>query len=323
MRYNNFRIDNYTVLLFPFSMAIFYLMYFVRDTIQDRQNYIEHFANPVATLKIEIGFKYYMKLYNILGIDPQIAICLTSVLIYILLARVWHKYVKLDYLESILIFNFIMLSLFNHYVGDSIRMGFAIAVSLYSTMKILEGNKKYWIILFLSVFFHYGIVLYLILFTWINIFKNRSIKLHIFFIVAITICSMVVFHWAIPIVEFLNMEERYSHYFDGTSMTHRLLPFTILFLIGSLFLVLIKKNKEYQIIYLLVLYSIPFLLTTVILKVSLLPKMLMPLIFLAGMLTVNIYRLEYTRLSFLVRFGFLVIANIVAIMYALKMYQYY
>ncbi|WP_428025002.1 EpsG family protein [Arcobacter sp.] len=324
MTYKKYGINTYNALLFLFSITIFYLMYLVRDTIQDRPNYLEHFTYPVDTIKIEIGFKYYMKLFNILGIDPQISICLTSVFIYILLAKVWYKYVsKLNSIESILIFNFIMLTLFNHYVGTSIRMGLAIAIALYSSMKIIEGNKKYWIMIFLSIFFHYGISLFVLLFTWVKLFEKRSIRFHLFSLILIFLLTFIIFYWAVPILEFLNNEQRYSHYFDGKDMTDRIMPFTLLFLIGSLFLLLIKRSEQWSILYLLVGYSIPFIIVIVIIKVNILPKMLMPLIFLSAVLIINSYRFEYIKLNGIIRFNLLIIANVVAIMYALKMYQYY
>ena len=311
-----------TLCLFCFNILVAFIMHLVMYTAKDRESYLEHFANPFYSSRIEIGFQYYMFIYKIIGVLPQIGVIITSVIIYTLLAKVWFFFIKTYWLESILLFNFLMFTLFNYYLGTSLRMGLAVAICLYASIRIFENKWQYWILLAAAATFHYGAILYLIIFCWVRLSRQYSLRYHFFAILVASLFAVSVFKAIFPE---LGLSSYYLNYLDNEEISSRFIPFSLLFLILSLFALIFKKksNKFPYSLYLLVLYSIPFLIGTFIGGVVLFPKMITPLIFLAAILFVIEYYNKFQKLTERnLRFMVLIYSNFTALLYALNMYQY-
>lgn len=306
-------------------------MYIVMDTAKDRDNYIELFSNPFKESRIELGFQYYAQFFSLLQIPPSISIVITSVIIYLILYNVWFKFLKIDLLSSILLFNFIVFSLMNYYLGTSIRMGLASAIALFAFAKINESKYFYIILLFLSPFFHYGVLLFVVLLFWFTLTKTKSFKFHYICIIIFTIVFFSIFNLIVPLIG----SSYYQSYFTSNlGQTERLFPFTLLFYTFSLVMILfgIRRDKLYQnnnfissykSLYFLSLYGSPVLLFSVISGIPVFGKMLMPSIFLSAILMVLLfYKASVSLVGKYSFFLFLFPLNILAFMYALKMYQF-
>jgi hypothetical protein len=165
------------VSLYLFAFVAF-IMASVMDTAKDRDAYLHIFENPFHNSRIEIGFLHYANFFDILNIAPSASIVITCVIIYFLLSRVFFFYKKKNWLISILLFNFFAFGLMNYYLGTSIRMGLAISIALFSGIKILQGSKLFWLPFMASFFIHYGIIVFLLIFSWVFVFRDKEFGFH-------------------------------------------------------------------------------------------------------------------------------------------------
>lgn len=310
----------YILLMIPF---ISFIMFIVEDTNSDRYAYIEHFSNPFFNSRIEPLFQYYMYIFYILNIPANIGTIITILIIYGLFVKIWFNNANKKGIESFLVINFLIFSVFNYYLGTSIRMGLAVVLALYYFYKIqntIKLNIGYYILLISTIFIHYGVSLFIVLFLCIKLFFNNIFLknyFHLMIIFAILlICGVKYF------IIFFDINGYYSMYLDGYGTTERLIPFTILVYIICIFILLLVRIKDFNII--LVIYGTPFILLQFIMNFAFIGKMLIPLIFIAMLEIYNVFYSKiqiYTNKYF--RIIIILLLNILSVLYALKMYNYY
>lgn len=296
-------------------------MYLVEETDADRYSYLEHFSDPFLNTRIEPLFQYYMYLYKILYISPSIATIITIITIYSLLAVIWFENVNIRRFESFIIFNGIIFSVFNYYIGTSIRMGLAMSLALYFFYKINNGNnsKIIYVLMISTIFIHYGIVLFVLIFLFKLFFiKNNKT---FFNIAVVFLMSIVVVLSLNTIISFMEINSYYSMYLDGFGATERIIPFTmLLFIICLIVLMILKKNDFYSS---LVLYGFPFLIVQFKFNMAFIGKMLMPFLFISLVYLFNqYYKKIFVRIDSSLRFIVLIVFNSVSLLYALNMYNY-
>ena len=308
-----------TISLLPFIFFIAFMMFIVKDTDADRYMYIWHFAHPFDNSRIEIGFQYYMYLFKMLNIPPIYSTIITSLITYILLYKTLFKYTKIYWVELLFIVNIIIIGIYNYYLGTSIRMGLAFSLVLYSFFKIQEKNqKRYYILLFLSIFIHYGVSLFVIVFTFMRLFKLNSWKKNKIVILFATIFLLFGFN---ILISYLNLNSYYSMYLDGFGKTSRLVPFAMSLFMFILLTLYFSKQKNFNIYF--VFYSIPFLIISFITGIYVIHKMLMPFLFIAIIEFINLYyKTIQKNISANIRILVLFVGNILSVLYALKMYNY-
>jgi hypothetical protein len=299
-------------------------MFLVMDTAKDREQYIKHFDDPFGNSRIEIGFQYYMQFFKLLNIPSEVSIVITCLIVYFLLSRVWFKYIKTHWLLSILLFNFFAFGLMNYYLGTSIRMGLAIGVSLYASINILKGRSFFWLPFFVSFFIHYGAILYILVFTWFYLFRKKSIKFHILMALFGTFGLLAIFDKILP---YFGLSSYYMAYFESDfGRTERIIPLSILFSLLALFFIFIKFSKLAYIssfLSVVVIYAIPFLVFQLATGNPLFGKMLMPVIFLQSIALSYLYipmLMKNFKGNFLI--PVLLVFNVLAVLYALSMYQF-
>lgn len=309
-----------------FSIALGYILVFVAalmaavmSTAKDRSNYLVLFSDPFGNSRIEIGFQYYMDALAHLSVPPDVGIVVTCVLIYTILAYVWCAWVRIYWLESLLLFNFFVFSLFNYYLGTSIRMGLATALALYGAVQIARGNKKFLVLVWISGLFQYGTIPFALIMTWLVISQRLSWPIHKVLIVAASI--------ALPlsvalILQHLGLGEHYMSYFKGNEgQTGRIFPFTYAFFI--LALLLASLRGEDTILRRAMYYGLPFLLYGIFSGVAIFSKLLIPNIFVASMIITSDYWNAYVKnVGPNARLFFAVALNGLAMLYALRAYQY-
>ncbi|WP_417685725.1 EpsG family protein [Pseudidiomarina gelatinasegens] len=319
------RIKFFSIASLYFFIFVSLIMGLVMGTAKDRQAYIKHFESPFEDNRIEIGFQYYMYGFELLNIPPQLSIIITCVLTYGILSRVWLRYVNVHWVASLLIFNFFMFSLLNYYLGTSIRMGLAMAISLYSSYKYMDGKKFYLAPLVGAFVLHYGALLYILVFLWFIFTKNLSVKFHIVMSAIGGLLLVLFFDLVLPSI---GLSSYYMAYFETDfGRTERLLPFTVLFSIAAIWLTFLYSSKsklhETSEILIVSLYSLPFIIYFLYSGNPLFGKMLMPIIFLQSIIVTNLYfRPVLVLLGGPLLISILLLLNALAIIYALKMYQY-
>jgi len=309
-----------------FSIALAYvlvlvagLMALVMSTAKDRANYLVIFSNPFGNSRIEIGFQYYVDALEHLNVPPAVGIVITCVLTYMILAYAWYAWVRIYWIESLLLFNFFVFSLFNYYLGTSIRMGLATALALYGAVQIARGNRKFLVLVWISGLFQYGTIPFSLIVTWLVLTQRVSWRIHKVFILAASI--------ALPlsvalILRHLGLSGHYMSYFNGSEgQTGRIFPFTYAFLV--LALVLSSFKGEDTILRRAAFYGLPFLLYGIFSGVAIFSKMLIPNIFIASMVITSDYWNAYVKnVGPNFRLFFAVALNGLAMLYALRAYQY-
>lgn len=308
------------------TVFVMFLMHIVMYTAKDRGNYLLHFAAPFNN-RLEPLFQCYMWLLDIF-LTPHVAILLTCTFIYLLFYKVWSTFRIGSYLLFFLFFNAVVFGVFNYYLGTSIRMGLAIAVGLYSAIKILEGVKFAWIGLILSPLLHYGLVLFLVYFIWYFLTKSKGTRFHCLVSVATFVFLVFLFD---RLLSLLGLNSYYMMYFtEGFGQTERLIPFTVLyflmsFIAISLFLTnnLRRTIPKFDFLYLSALYALPIVIYQLVTGIAIFSKMLMPQFFLLSILLAYVFDRRFYHGN--VRYFYVVLffaLNIIAILYALRMYQF-
>lgn len=320
-------IKKYIVFLFPVLVIVFSIMYFSMFTAKDRDAYTVHFLNPFSNSRIEIGFSYYMYVFNGLGVPPNISIPFTCTFIYFLLYKFWFKYSPYNWFFSALAFNFIAFSVMNYYVGTSIRMGLAIAIGIFAVTKIIEGKKKFFALLLCSPLIQYGASLLVVISAWVFLFRRKGWRFHLIVIVFASLLAYFLSGAILNNIEFSNYYSQYVN--DGLGKTERFFPFTVLFYMSSLILIFfygLKKsfkglsNELFQ-LFLVFLYSVPVLFSWFATKVSFLPKMMMPSIFFGAFFVFFFYQgYAIKSIGKDVCFFVFLILNFLAMVYAFNMY---
>ncbi|WP_102505118.1 EpsG family protein [Salinivibrio kushneri] len=309
-----------------FSAFVMLLMHVVMYTAKDRGNYLRHFSDPFNN-RLEPLFQWYMWFLDIF-LTPHVAIMLTCTFIYLLFYKVWSNFRIGSYLLFFLFFNVVAFGVFNYYLGTSIRMGLAIAVGLYSAIKILEGVKSAWIGLILSPLLHYGLVLFLVYFIWYSLTKSKGTRFHCLVSVATFVFLVFLFD---RLLSLLGLNSYYMMYFtEGFGQTERLIPFTVLyffmsFIAISLFLTnnLRRTIPKFDFLYLSALYALPIVIYQLVSGIAIFSKMLMPQFFLLSILLAYVFDRRFYHGN--ARYFYVVLffaANIIAILYALRMYQF-
>lgn len=320
------KVHKITPVAIYFTALVAFVMHMVMYTAQDRANYLRHFSEPFNN-RLEPLFQFYMWCLD-LFFSPHTAIVITCSIIYYLFYKSWFYFKSNSFLLFFLFFNFVSFGVFNYYLGTSIRMGLAIAVGLYSAVKILDNVRMAWVSLVLSPFLHYGLVLFVIFFIWYVLTKRKSKRFH--YVIAISVTFFCLFYFNV-MLDIIGLNSYYIIYFtDGFGKTDRFIPFTIFYCILSfLFIILFldkklsKTTPEFYFLYLSSVYSLPLVLYQLVSGVAIFAKMLMPQFFFMSILVawVFIERFYFHRLRYLYCFLFFVL-NVTAIIYALRMYKF-
>ena len=303
-------------------------MTLVMPTASDRSNYIRHFENPLGPSRLEIGFQYYMAIFDFLNIEAQIAIVITCCLIYFLFARTWFLLVKLPWLESLLLFNFFSFSLLNYYIGTSIRMGLAIGSAVLLATLILLGKKKLLFLLPLPIAIHFGALYFVGIFSFFYVFRNFKFSFHI---LAFGFTSLLFVLTHSIIIRALPLGNYYLQYFNSDfGRTGRPFSFTVLFYLSYLlvtlpFLMKLRSLKPLdRNILVLNCYGLPLLTLFLMTTNPVFGRLLMPSVFFAaagsmifwGNLTIKLFEPG-------IRLALLFSINIIALVYSLKMYNFF
>lgn len=315
-----------TPLAFYYMVFVAFIMHVVMYTAKDRENYIKHFSDPFNN-RLEPLFQWYMWLLD-LFFTPHVAIVVTCVLIYAFFYNVWFKYNSHCYIIYFLFFNFIVFSVFNYYLGTSIRMGLAIAVGLYSASKILRGVNIAWIGLVCSPLIHYGLILFLGFFVWYFLVNSKSKFFH--YMVALSATVFLVFGFDF-VLGLLGLSSYYLAYFyDGFGETERVIPFTVAyFILASLFIGLFFNGElsdellDSKFFFLSILYSLPFVFYQLLTGVAIFAKMLMPQFFFMSIMLAHVFikRFYLGNWRYLYIYLF-VVFNFISFFYSLRMYQF-
>lgn len=309
----------YYYIALPFILlGVAILMYSVMDTAKDRVNYLKHFEFPFMSSRMEPGFQYYTSFLKWIGASPEFGIVFTCLVIYFLLAKCWFYLVRLKWLESLLLFNFFMFSVFNYYLGTSIRMGLSISLAMFGSCIVLRGNNKGFIFLLLSTIFHYGGIFFAVSFFWYKFTQNRTKGFHYIVVFCGTVAMFFLFDIILPT---LGLGDYYLSYFDGgVDGTERLVPFSLAFYALVLFLLFIGRvnNDEFK----LSLYGLPFLVYSLVSGITVFGKMIMPLVFLSYVSLIKVFYLGTKGgVPSLARLYVLISVNFLALVYAMKMYR--
>lgn len=307
------------------AFCLFFIMFVGNGVIQDRAGYIQHFGNPFGDSRIEVGFHIYMGLYYMLGIDPLISIPLTSVIIYLVLTRAWLSSIKGMEIWGFLVFNIIMFGLMNYYMGTSIRMGLALSLAVFATIRISEKEIwLHWVILLASCFIHYGVIAFVLVVMFVRFFRFFSVRFHVLINVASFILACVIVEYFLG--SFLT--GYYAQYFNGQNgATDRFLPYSVMLSI-FLWIFIARYAEEFYrrnlFLTLLLIYSIPLLLVSIVFNVSVLVKVLMPFFFIQSFLVVSFVfdkvGEDLMSRKYMVSV-LLILLNVSTVLYALEMYN--
>jgi len=318
-----------------FSVGLGYALFFVAvlmalvmPTAADRASYIRHFENPLATSRLEIGFQYYIAIFNFLNVEAQVAIILTCCLIYFLFARAWLLLVKTPWIESLLLFNFFSFSLMNYYLGTSIRMGLAMGAAVLISAHVLRGHRFLIFLLPLTALLHYGTLYFVGAFSFFFMLRTLSFKYHVFLIGAASF--MFVSAYGI-LVGALPLGDYYLQYFTGDlGRTERLFPLTVLFYLIVLLLVAPKlfrigrlNTLERNMLY-IIFYGLPLCALFLTTFNPIFGKLLMPIVFLSAATSVIFWGDQVSKLFRPeLRLVVLLSLNLISLAYALKMYNFF
>lgn len=314
------KIKKYAIALFYLSVVVILIAAFTMNTAKDRDQYLRFFSNPNMETRFEIGFVYYAKMVSMI-VSPEYAVIFTILLIYILLGTSWFHLVSRPWLESFLIFNGLVFSIFQYFLGTAIRNGLAMAIAVYAAVKMLNGRRNYLLLLLVAPLIHYGVTLFVVIFLGVLLTTRLNWSI---IRVGIILSIPAVFLMFKPLYEHfisvLGLPQSYylEYIYQGFGKTERFRSYAMIIFAFSIIALL--KTTDCQ-IRRISLYSIPFLAYYFITDITLFHRMLMPMLFFALVLCVNRYaeRIK-TFLTPKVWLFLLLIFNSVAFLYALNQY---
>lgn len=314
-------VNIFTLALVPLSFYVVLIMSMVMNTAGDRDIYHHIFSLPFGYNRIEPGFKFYAQAWKSLGVPPGVSIVSTCGIIYVLLGRFWFNYCRLSWLESLLLFNFFSFSIFQYYLGTSIRMGLATSLALYAFMKLADGKKRYLPLLFLAPLIHYGTIPFVLISAWIYATRSISWRIHFIFIILASILSSIAVY---EILHSFAFGAYYMSYFNSDfGDTDRIFPFTGLFYWFALFLIVQIIDDSF--LKRAAFYGIPLLVYGSLGQpgAPIFFKMLIPCMFIAAVLLSDVYRkVAKNNMTLDIRVILLLFFNVLALLYALHQYHY-
>jgi len=318
----------YVIKVNKFSLALFFSVPIIvsvavltMSAARDREAYLHFFTNPYIVTRFEPGFVSYGKILSLIG-NAHFGVIFTILITYILLGISWQCLVSKPWLESFLMFNGIAFGVFQYFIGTAIRNGLSMAIAVYAAVKVLEGQKRYIILLFLSPFIHYGTTLFvaLVLLTLITADVDRGLTR-----VLVVLLFLIVFLFFVPAYEFavsvLKLPQSYylDYVFGDLGQTERFRSFAMVLM--AILMVWIFRIQDCS-GRLLVMYAFPFLVYYLVTNITIFHRMLMPVLLFVIALFIETYASKIRafwgrELWFLVLFGL----NIISMLYAFNQYN--
>jgi len=313
-------IKKYNIILLFFSSFIIFVSFISMDVAKDRKNYLRFFEDPTIQERFELGFSYYAKLLSMF-FSPEISVVITILIIYLLLGLSWNLIVKRSYIATFLLFIFVAFTICQYFLGTAIRHGLAASLAIFSSVRILQGKIWYFPLLLITPLLHYGALLYVIVFLVVIITKKLNWSL--FKSMLILTVPVMLFAFEPLFVHFINAFGLPSYYlgyiFDDFGKTERFRSYSmILFLICLFALLNTPDSLERRLVY----SGFPFLIYYLLSDISFFPRLLMPMLFFAMALCINVYAKRIkTLISPFIWYIFLIMLDFLAIFYALNQYN--
>ncbi len=306
---------NKTILsAFMFTFILSFLTCITMYTASDREGYLRFFETG-SSERFEILFVYYGKILSFLN-SPEISVLITVLISYMLLAKSWVKIVNVRWFESFLLFNGFAFLVFHYFISLALRNGLALSLAIFAAVKIFQGKRKYFLLLIISPFFHYGVSLFvgLVVLTYLTSkIKEKTIKQISF------ISLIIIFLLLIPFLEYIfsltEFEGYYLSYIYGDlGKTERFRSFSMILMFFLSFGIFKAPDSYYKRIF---IYSLPFLIYYFLTGIPIFHRLLAPSLFFTITLFVNN---NYNKIrKFMSKYFFiyfLIIFNVFSMLYA-------
>lgn len=129
----------------------------------DTLNYVEHYILNGSFMGFEPSFRYLIKFFNLITLDPTLFFGFICFLVTIFYYKTYEE-LKIDHKVYYTLILFSLLLFSSWYINaitNGLRQGIALAILYYALVRYFL-NKEYFkfiIFLFLSISFHYSIIL--------------------------------------------------------------------------------------------------------------------------------------------------------------------
>lgn len=313
------RVSMFGLWLVAASMLIALLVLASNATAADRGEYLHFFYDPASKLRFEPLFVAYGYLMRTLLNSPEASIALTSVFIWLLMGASWKRLCHLPLVESALLFTFVAVGVFNYFLGIAIRNGIACALGVYAAVRVLQGDRRFWILLLLVPGIHYAMLLlpFAVGFT----IATRHWKRHLFLSFILIGTVILPFVYTAVYLAILHSIGQHNEYyveyivlvatdrFRGLSM--------LLFAVAALGVMRMRDSLLSR----FVLTAVPFLVLYLASGSALLARPIMPQLFVALALCASVYAPLFRRLlSPPVWLWTLSVLQVATVAYVLRMY---
>lgn len=292
------------------------------ETAPDRPIYMIIYADPFWEGRIEPLFVQFLVALQYLNLSPPAGIVVTVVLIWLIYGMTWNRLCTLPWWERIAAFTIFMVGVNNYFLNVAVRNGLAAAIGVYAAIRILQGDKRYWIVLAMTPLMHIAMI-YFVASVILTVLTHRWSLLRMQAILLIVSAVFVVFHDTIFLtaLEVVGRREMYFGYYERyleAVGTDRLRGYSmILFSLMILALLRAPDSKVNR----LVFFALPGLAAYMAYGASAYTRPIAPHLFFATAAFLNVYAPLLRR--YLTPAGWvwgLSASACLACLYALRMY---
>lgn len=219
----------------------------------DTLNYVEHYILNGSFMGFEPSFRYLIKFFNLITLDPTLFFGFICFLITIFYYKTYEE-LKIDHKVYYTLILFSLLLFSSWYINaitNALRQGIALAILYYALVRYFL-NKEYFkfiIFLFLSISFHYSIILVVPFFILYHLLSFNKL-LFLWFIVGVFYIfgiNEIIFYNLMNIFGqneiYLKIKNYTEHFEMYKGFNWEFFIYTIFFPLVSLLIFYFNKNK--------------------------------------------------------------------------------
>lgn len=304
------------------GVFIGFIAYLTMESAPDRPSYMIMYNDPLWESRIEPLFVQYLLFLKYISVPPTAGIVITVVLIWLAYGLAWHRICTLPLWERYLVFVMYMVGVNNYFLNVAIRNGLAAAIGIYASVRILQGDKRYWILLAISPLFHVSMIYLVVSMIGVALTRRFS-RVSIIFLLGATAVIFVILHdWIfLTMLEQLGRRNLYGGYYERyleAIGTERLRGYSmILFVLLILGLFCVPDNPSIRLIF----FALPGLAAYMAYGASAYTRPIAPHLFFATVAFMNHYAPTLRNMLTPAGWAWCLFAfSIFSVIYALRMY---
>lgn len=268
-----------SLLILPLVSVYVFIFWLSNDTAKDRKNYAVIFGQD-NDVRGEAGYVLIARALNSVFNDPYLSMLVLQALVFLLAFSLILISLPKDKATNILaksvIWISVLLTIFGMLLGVQIRFGLAAILAVFLVINNIDCRENgltvmRFLVLFSTVFFHYGVLPFVIISAVFAVRNKTSRENSIIAFIFIFIVLCLIPPLFVMVLSFLGFSSYYYGYFNGDFQQERLISFSLVFYVGFIIsCFLIRRVNPVALI------GLSFFLASVVTELAVYQKMGLP-----------------------------------------------